>query len=134
MRFKYTQIAIAALITVALFLAVQPAMAHHSAAAFDSEKVVEVSGTVKEFQWKNPHVWIQVNVKNADGTVQEWSIEGGSPNSLSRRGWKASTFKPGDTVTMRVHPMRNGSPAGTFISAKWADGRTLGRGAAEPNY
>ena len=65
--------------------------------------------------------------RNGDGATKEWSIEGGGPNSLSRDGWRPSTFKPGDEVTMKVHPMRDGSPAGNFIAAKWADGHTLGR-------
>ena len=114
------------LIFIALWTMIPSVSAHHSAAMFDSDKVIEITGTVKEFQWKNPHVWIQVNVKSADGTVKEWSVEGGGPNSLSRNGWRPSTFKPGDEVTLRVHPMRDGSPAGTFMSAKWSDGRTLG--------
>jgi hypothetical protein len=101
-------------------------MAHHSAAMFDDNKTIELSGTIKEFQWKNPHVWIQVIVKNADGTMKEWSVEGGGPNSLSRNGWRPSTFKPGDSVTVKVHPMRDGSAAGNFMAAKWSDGRTLG--------
>jgi Family of unknown function (DUF6152) len=113
------------LVIMMLFMAVQ-AQAHHSAAMFDAGKTIELSGTIKEFQWKNPHVWIQVMVKNADGTTKEWSVEGMGPNSLSRDGWRPSTFKPGDSVTLKVHPMRDGSAAGNFVGAKWADGRTIG--------
>jgi hypothetical protein len=102
------------------------AQAHHSSVMFDDKKTIELSGTVKEFQWKNPHIWIQVMVKGEDGTTKEWSVEGMGPNSLSRDGWRPTTFKPGDTVTFRVHPMRDGSAAGNFIGVKWADGRTLG--------
>jgi hypothetical protein len=103
------------------------AIAHHSANMFDSEKTVELNGTIKEFQWTNPHVWIQVTVTNADGEAEEWSIEGGGPNSLSRRGWRPTTFQPGDPVVFKVHPMRNGAPAGLFIGVQLADGATLGR-------
>ena len=103
------------------------AIAHHSANMFDSEKTIELSGTIKEFQWTNPHVWIQVTVETADGEAEEWSIEGGGPNSLSRRGWRPTTFKPGDPVVFKVHPMRNGAPAGLFIGAQLSDGATLGR-------
>jgi hypothetical protein len=110
-----------------LVLTGQSLHAHHSAAMFDDDKTVELSGTIKEFQWKNPHVWIQVIVKNANGTTKEWSVEGGGPNSLSRNGWRPGTFKPGDEVTMRVHPMRDGTAAGNFMAAKWSDGRTLGK-------
>jgi hypothetical protein len=111
----------------ALIFMTGQAQAHHSATMFDDNKIIELSGTVKEFQWKNPHIWIQVMVKGADGTAKEWSVEGGGPNSLSRNGWRPTTFKPGDSVTIRVHPMRDGSAAGNFIGAKWTDGRTLGQ-------
>src|SRR5574338_1106373 len=82
-----------------LCLAMQGAWAHHSAAMFDPQKVTELKGTIKDFQWKNPHVWIQLYVQNAAGVKEEWSIEGGGPNSLMRQGWRPSTFKPGDAVT-----------------------------------
>jgi hypothetical protein len=94
---------------------------------FDDEKVVELNGTIKEVQWTNPHIWIQV-VVDSNGQKTEWSIEGGSPNSLSRNGWRATTFKAGDPVTMRVNPMKDGSPGGSFIGAKWKEtGKTIGR-------
>jgi hypothetical protein len=103
------------------------ARAHHSAAMFDDTKVVELHGTVKELQWANPHVWLQVLVPK-EGTTTEWSIEGGSPNSLSRQGWRSTTFRNGDQVTVRIYPMKDGTPAGSFIGARFeADGRTIGR-------
>ena len=117
---------VAFIIAAALCLGAQSALAHHSAAMFDHEKVKELSGTIKEFQWKNPHVWIQVYVQNAAGAKEEWSVEGGGPNSLSRQGWRPTTFKPGDVVTIKVNPMKDGSAAGTFIGAKLADGKTVG--------
>jgi len=103
------------------------ALAHHSATMFDDSRVVELAGTVKEFQWTNPHTWIQVMVENEKRELVEWSIEGGGPNSLSRRGWRPTTFKAGDVLLIRAHPMRNGAPAGTFIGARFADGTTIGR-------
>ena len=114
------------LVAGGLALSAHTVLAHHSAAMFDHEKVKELTGTIKEFQWKNPHVWIQVDVQNAAGAREEWSIEGGGPNSLSRNGWRPSTFKPGDAVSIRVNPMRDGSLGGTFIGAKLADGKTIG--------
>ena len=99
--------------------------AHHSGTMFDSTKVKEISGTVKEFQWKNPHVWIQLYVQNG-GKQEEWSIEGGSPNTLSRNGWRPSTFAPGASVSIKVNPMKDGSAGGQFIGAKFADGKTIG--------
>jgi uncharacterized protein DUF6152 len=104
-----------------------PLVAHHSAAMFDDEKVVELSGTIKEMQWTNPHIWIQVIVDN-NGQKTEWSVEGGSPNTLSRNGWRSTTFKFGDAVTVRVNPMKDGTAAGQFIGAKFKDtGKTIGR-------
>jgi hypothetical protein len=99
--------------------------AHHSGTMFDPTKVKEISGTVKEFQWKNPHVWIQLYVQNG-GRQEEWSIEGGSPNTLSRNGWRPSTFAPGTSVSIKVNPMKDGSTGGQFIGAKFSDGHTVG--------
>jgi hypothetical protein len=94
---------------------------------FDDTKVVELTGTVKELQWANPHIWLQVIVDD-NGKKTEWSIEGGSPNSLSRQGWRATTFKAGDVVTVRLNPMKDGSPGGNFVGAKFvSDGKTIGR-------
>jgi Family of unknown function (DUF6152) len=115
------------LASLVLTLLAGKAIAHHSANMFDSDRTIEISGTIREFQWTNPHVWIQVTVENADGAAEEWSIEGGGPNSLSRRGWRPTTFKPGDAVAFKVHPMRNGAPAGLFVGARLTDGATLGR-------
>ncbi len=103
-----------------------PAMAHHSFSMFDEKKEVVLKGAVKEFQWSNPHTWIQLNVTDASGKVVEWSIEGGSPNLVGRQGWKRNTFKPGDQVEITVHPMRDGQPGGSFMRAVLADGRRLG--------
>jgi hypothetical protein len=108
--------------------AVAPAvLAHHSAAMFDDARVLELTGTVRELQWTNPHVWLQI-VVDEKGRKTEWSIEAASPNSLSRQGWRATTFKAGDVVTVRLNPMKDGTAAGNFIGAKFAsDGRTIGR-------
>jgi Family of unknown function (DUF6152) len=103
-----------------------PVLAHHSFSMFDSEKEVVLKGEVKEFQWSNPHTWIQLNVTDASGKVVEWSIEGGSPNLVGRQGWKRNTFKPGDKVEITVHPMRDGQPGGSFMRAVLPDGRRLG--------
>jgi hypothetical protein len=110
-----------------VLVAAPPLAAHHSAAMFDDTKVVELSGTVKALQWTNPHVWLQVVVED-QGRATEWSFEGGSPNSLSRQGWRSTTFKPGDVVTVRLRPMKDGTAAGQFVGAKFeTDGHTVGR-------
>jgi len=88
---------------------------------------IELTGTIKEFQFTNPHTWIQIIVENTKGEKVEWSLEWGSPNSLGRRGIRPSTFPPGAKVTMRLHPMLNGAPAGAFVGAKFTDGKTVGQ-------
>lgn len=110
-----------------LLLATLEAPAHHSSAMFDQDVVREVAATVREFQWTNPHVWIQIVVENDDGELEEWSIEGGGPNSLFRRGWRPDSFRPGDRVQIRFHPMRDGSRAGGFVGARFESGTTLGQ-------
>ena len=94
--------------------------------SFNSEKMIELTGTIKEFQFTNPHTWIQVIVEDAKGVKVEWSVEWGSPTSL-RQGIRPSTFPPGAKVTIRLRPMLNGAPAGGFVGAKFADGTTVGR-------
>jgi hypothetical protein len=116
-----------AVIVAGLALSIQPALAHHSGAGFDSDKLAELTGTVKEFQFKNPHTWIQVIVEDAKGQKTEWSLEWGSPNSLGRQGYRPSTFPAGAKVTMKYHPMKDGSPAGEFVAAKFPDGKTVGQ-------
>jgi hypothetical protein len=103
-----------------------PVLAHHSFSMFDDKKEVVLKGEVKEFQWSNPHTWIQLNVKDASGKVVEWSIEGGSPNLVGRQGWKRNTFKPGDQVEITVRPLRDGQPGGSFMRAILPDGSKLG--------
>src|SRR5687768_18592300 len=121
------RIATAAVVIGTALLASGPVVAHPSAAMFEDAKVVELTGTVKELQCANPHIWLQ-GIVDDKGKKTEWSLEGGSPNSLSRQGWRATTFKAGDVVTVRFNPMRDGSAAGLFIGAKFdADGKTIGR-------
>ena len=116
------------LVTCAWLAGAQTLSAHHAGTMFDETRTTELTGTVKEFQFTNPHAWIQVMVETRPGEApKEWSVEWGSPNQLSRQGIRPSTFKPGARVTMRIHPMRDGSAAGNFVAAKFDDGRTVGR-------
>lgn len=114
-----------ALIAGSVALASGPALAHHSFAMFDRDKEVTIVGTVKEFQWTNPHSWIQVNVPNKAGKMVEWSIEGGSPNIMVRQGWKRDIMKPGDKVTVVLNPMKDGSPGGSLVRVTMPSGLTL---------
>ena len=101
--------------------------AHHSPAMFDGSKQLTLTGTVREFQWTNPHSYIQLIVKPDDGTAeQEWSLELGANVYLYNLGWRPSTVKPGDTLTVTVIPMRNGKPGGLLVEARTADGKALG--------
>ena len=113
-----------------LLLYATVAVAHHSSAMFDKGTVVEVTATVLEFQWTNPHVWIEIEIGDGDEKVQ-WSIEGLGTNSLFRMGWRPGSFEPGDIITIRFNPMRDGSTAGGFVGAKFSDGRTLGSWSEE---
>jgi len=112
----------------AVLLAAQPVFAHHSFANFDLTKEITLVGTVKEVQFKNPHVWLQVMIPDGKGGQVEWSIEAGAPGMLIRTGWKPSTLKAGDAVTVVTHPARSGEPNGSLIRVTIPDGRTLGPG------
>ena len=103
-------------LAAAALLAAAPAFAHHSFAMFDRQKEVTLKGTVKEFQWTNPHSWIQLVVKDASGKEVEYSIEGGSPNGLSRAGWKRTSLKPGDKATVVIHPLKDGTNGGSLVT------------------
>jgi hypothetical protein len=102
------------------------AVAHHSFAMFDNTKDVVLNGVAKEFQWTNPHTWIQVVVKDASGKEVEWSIEGGSPNGLRRSGWSRTSIKPGDKLSLIVHPLKDGTPGGSLSTAT-VNGETIGK-------
>ena len=108
-----------------------PAWVHHSGAMFDRSKEMKITGTVSEFQWTNPHASFKVDVLGADGKTETWSIEMNGPNNLIRAGWKRTTIKPGDKVTVTINPLRDGRPGGWYLGITLADGRTLG-GAGEP--
>lgn len=103
------------------------ASAHHSFATFDTHVTKTLVGTVKQMQWTNPHIWVQLLVKDpASGAMQEWSIEGGSPNGLHRRGWKRTSIKAGDTVEMTIHPLKNGARGGSMMNVT-VNGVPVGR-------
>lgn len=113
-------------LTAVLWLAATAmAFAHHSFAMFDMTKDVTLEGMIKTFKWTNPHAWIEIDVPQEDGNVKMWAVEMTSPNNLARQGWKRSTLKPGDKVTMIVHPLRDGNAGGSFVSVTLADGTVM---------
>jgi hypothetical protein len=108
-----------------------PAWAHHSGAMFDQSRQMTLTGTVKEFQWTNPHSFIQLLVPGAGGVPDEWSVEMGPPPALYRLGWRVSSVKPGDRITVVINPMRDGSKGGNFLSGTAPDGQPLGKKKTE---
>jgi hypothetical protein len=107
-------------------IASSPVSAHHSFAMFDDTKEVTLKGTVGEFQWTNPHSWLQVRVVGAGGEPDEWAVEMLSPNVLGRMGWKRNSLKPGDEVTVVIHPLRNGAKGGNMVSVQDKNGLPIG--------
>ena len=112
-------------VAIAVLLSATPALAHHSFTMFDSTKTVTLTGTIKEFQWTNPHTFTWIDVPNASGVVETWGIEGMSPNYLGRRGWTKNTLKPGDKVSIVINPLKDGSKGGTFLRCTLADGTVM---------
>jgi hypothetical protein len=103
--------------------------AHHSFAMFDTQNRVTLTGTVTQFQWTNPHAYIEIDVP-ADGAnpAKHWTVELGSPSILLQGGWKFSDVKPNQKITVVLSPLRNGQPAGLLVRITLADGRVLANG------
>jgi len=120
---KYKAFALAG---AAIALSVIPAFAHHSFAMFDRDKTIRIEGTVKQFQWTNPHSWILVMAPNAQGVPVQWSLETGPPNALARSGWVPKTLTPGMKVSVALHPLKDGTPGGQFIELTLPDGTVKG--------
>ena len=124
--FNYT-LPVIAVVTAALIAATaRPARAHHSFTMFDQSRTVPLQGTVKDFRWTNPHVFIQMLVKNGQGNEEEWSIEMTSPEHLSRAGWRPGTLRPGDKVTLQIHPLHNNAKGGQYLSGTGPNGPLVG--------
>ena len=116
---------LAILAVVMAWTLITSASAHHSFAMFDQGQQVTLKGTVREFQWTNPHAWIHLDVPNANGVKDTWQVELNSPNNLKRQGWKSSSIKPGDRVTLVLNPLKDGSKGGLFVSITLPDGTVL---------
>ena len=102
------------------------ALAHHSFAMFDADQKATLEGTVKEFQWTNPHAWIFVMVPNREGQLEQWAVEMGGPGQIARQGWTQKTLTPGMDVKLTIHPLRDGSNGGQFVGLTLPDGTQLG--------
>ena len=103
------------------------ALAHHSFTMFDQSKTVTLHGRIKDFRWTNPHVFIELLVKNDQGNEEEWSIEMTSPEHLARDGWRPGTLKPGDKVSLNIHPLHGNAKGGEYLSGTGPNGPLLGQ-------
>ena len=121
----FTLVAAAAL-SPAVFIGT--ASAHHSTAIYDSDNPVELSGTVVEWRFTNPHCIIMLEVTDSSGDTAIWALEGSNTSLLFRRGWTPMTLKAGDKITVRVRPLRSGVPSGNYSNPRWEDGTSV-----EPN-
>jgi len=113
-------------LSACLVIALPAARAHHSGAAFDPSAQVELSGVVKQFQWTNPHCYVQLLVRDEQGADVEWSVEMASPIYLYNLGWRPSTLKPGDHIKTTVQRLRNGDNGGLAIEVFDAAGNRIG--------
>jgi len=104
-----------------------PAAAHHSFAMFDQTKVMTLEGTVRQFQWANPHAFIELDVVSG-ARARRWAIELNSPNNLTRQGWRRSSLKVGERITVRIARLRTGGPGGLFLDLRKLDGTVLDSG------
>jgi len=122
------QVACAGALALALAVgaAPEPSLAHHSFAMFDMTKEVKVSGTVKQFQWTNPHAYIQLTAKDSSGKDVEWSMEMGAPMYLYARGWRPRSLRAGMQINVTLNPLRNGRPGGVVREVTAADGTPIG--------
>jgi len=122
---------VAGLVLAGLSAAGLPVAAHHSFSVFNISETKTVTGTVKEIEWTNPHIWLWVNVTNDKGGVDVYAFEGMSPNFLERRGWTRTTLKAGDTITVDYNPLRDGKNGGMFRTGRMENGRTLTMGGSQ---
>jgi len=116
-------------------LPVSPAFGHHSRSMFDQTKQMTLAGTVKEFQWTNPHCWIQVLVPDPSNPVAdpvEWGVEMGAPVELMRKGWKPKSLNPGDKISILINPLRDGQHGGLVLAVTGPDGKVIGHPAVTP--
>ena len=125
MLFEIRRVALA--LTLGAGLTAAPALAHHSYAMYD-QREIKLQGTVKELQWTNPHIFLQLLVADGKGGADEWSLEGGGPGQIGRQGWKFNSVKPGEKVTVGVAPLKDGQKGGALIVVIKPDGSRLNGG------
>jgi hypothetical protein len=114
-------------VSLAFLAASGAVLAHHSFAMFDHENPIELEGVVQEFKFTSPHSFIMLAVKQQDGSIQLWSLEGAAPSALVRDGWSRNTLKPGDELKLTIEPLHSGAPGGSWSvsKTKLKDGRPI---------
>ena len=112
--------------SIACVVCAIPAVAHHSFAMFDASQLMTLEGTVKEFQWTNPHAWIILTVIDSEGQPVQWAIEMNGPSGLVRDGWYSKTLTPGMNVKVVIHPLRDGKKGGQYLGITLPDGTQMG--------
>ena len=110
---------------IALCWSAGAAFAHHSFSMFDGNKTVSIAGTVVQYEWSNPHMWLHMMAPDTEGKTYRWSLEMGGPAQLSQRGWAPDTVAPGDKVTVTMHPLKDGSHGGQLLSIVLPSGKRL---------
>lgn len=118
MRYKW-------ILPLAVVAVAVPAAAHHSFAMFDMTKNVTAIGTITEFRWTNPHSWLHIDIADPSGSTDNWAIEMTSPNNLVKTGWRRSSLKLGDKVTVDYHPLVNGKKGGSLVKVTTVGGQVL---------
>jgi len=118
-------------VLAAVLLSALPAVSHHSNSAYEVEKVVTLTGVVKEWKWTNPHTWLYMTVDDGKGGKVEWAVEGRAPGVLGRAGWDRTILKPGEKVTVHMSPAKDGSHVGIIARVTKADGTILGNTPAQ---
>ena len=122
---------IVALVSAGLLCAATSLRAHHAfAAEFDAQKPIKLEGTVTKVEWINPHAWIHIDVKRPDGTVEQWMIEGGTPNTLLRRGLTKTSLPEGTEIVVDGYRAKNGSNRANGRDVTFPDGRKLFMGSS----
>jgi hypothetical protein len=118
---------VVALLTLAL-CGGTPALAHHSFTPYEPDIQFQLDGLVTKFEWKNPHVYIEMDVLDRTGEMKHWLIEGANPGILNRVGWKWNMIHVGDEISVIVSPLRNGDPGALLKAVRLSDGTIFSNG------
>lgn len=124
---------IALCLAMTVLVCAVPALSHHSNSAYEVEKVITVSGVVKEWKWTNPHTWLYLTVDDPKAGKVEWALEGRAPGVLGRAGWDRLVLKPGEKVSVYCSPAKDGSRVGIIARVTKEDGTILGNGGNQGN-